>query len=87
MQGRMDMSLLVVFQLVLYSLDTIKTASPYHNPVSHQTTDDDISSVAFRSVTFTSKSSCLHLRSEGGDQETIYIQKHGYFSGKNYEQE
>ena len=28
---------------------------------------DDISSVAFRSVTFTAKSMDLHLQSEGGD--------------------
>ena len=52
---------------------------PYYSPVTHQTTDDDISSVAFRSVTFTAKSIGLHLQSEGGDQATIYIQKQGYF--------
>ena len=51
--------------------------SLYHSPVSHQTIDDDISSVAFRSVTFTAKSMDLHFQSEGGYQATISIQKHG----------
>ena len=37
----------------------VYTTSPYHSPVSHQTTDDDISSVAFRSVSFTAISGCL----------------------------
>ena len=49
------------------------TISPHHSPVSRQAIDDDISSVAFRSVTFTDKSKGLHLQSEGGDQTTIYF--------------
>ena len=46
---------------------TMYTISTHHSPVSHKTIDDDISSVAFRSVTFTAKSMSLHLQSEGGD--------------------
>ena len=53
------------------------TISPHHSLVSRQTIDDDISSVAFRSVTFTAKSMDLHFQSEGGYQATISIQKHG----------
>ena len=63
--------------------------SPYHSPVSHQTTDDDISIVWLSgSVPFTAISGFLHLRFEGADLVTISIQKHGYFFlEKNYEQE
>ena len=51
---------------------TMYTISPHHSPVSRQTIDDDISSVAF-----TAKSMGFHFKSEGGYKATISIQKHG----------